>query len=196
MDTLQSQTPITAITDTTVDYLKVLYGRKLYPPGHYRFVDREVDNGFDYIYVVTTVSERSIKVSPQLTLTQRFESPIVSSLDSLVTPHDTARAKAGLVTVVPNPYRGGVVWDRPPVAGDTFGRHVDFIGLPRTRATIRIYTLAGDLVQSLDHDGAQGDGEARWNLISRNGQDVVSGVYLFTVDSSMGHQVGRFVVIR
>ena len=40
------------------------------------------------------------------------------------------------------------------------------------------------------------DGQARWNLISRNGQDVVSGIYLFTVDSPLGRSTGRFVVIR
>jgi len=40
------------------------------------------------------------------------------------------------------------------------------------------------------------DGQARWNLISRNGQDIVSGIYLFTVDSDEGSQRGRFVVIR
>ena len=40
------------------------------------------------------------------------------------------------------------------------------------------------------------DGQARWNLITRSGQDVVSGIYLFTVDSSQGTQRGRFVVIR
>ena len=40
------------------------------------------------------------------------------------------------------------------------------------------------------------DGQARWNLISRNGQDIVSGIYLFTVDSKKGTQRGKFVVIR
>jgi len=40
------------------------------------------------------------------------------------------------------------------------------------------------------------DGQARWNLISRNGQDVVSGIYMFTVDSDHGTQRGRFVIIR
>jgi hypothetical protein len=40
------------------------------------------------------------------------------------------------------------------------------------------------------------DGQARWNLISRNGQDVVSGIYIFTVDSSEGTQRGKFVIIR
>jgi len=40
------------------------------------------------------------------------------------------------------------------------------------------------------------DGQARWNLISRNGQDVVSGVYLFVVESDLGTQRGKFVIIR
>jgi hypothetical protein len=41
-----------------------------------------------------------------------------------------------------------------------------------------------------------GDGQARWNLISRNGQDVVSGIYLFTVASKRGAERGKFVLIR
>jgi len=40
------------------------------------------------------------------------------------------------------------------------------------------------------------DGQARWNLISRNGQDVVSGVYVFVVQSDLGTQRGKFVIIR
>jgi hypothetical protein len=100
------------------------------------------------------------------------------------------------VWVVPNPYRAHADWERQPVPGDVFTRHIDFMGMPRARATVRIYTLAGDLVAVVDHDGSGGNGEASWNLISRNGQDVESGVYLFTVTSPLGHQVGRFVLIR
>jgi hypothetical protein len=73
---------------------------------------------------------------------------------------------------------------------------VDFMGLPRDHCTIKIWTIAGDLVAQLDHDGSSGDGQVSWDLISRNGQDVESGIYLFTVDSRAGHQVGRFVIIR
>jgi len=40
------------------------------------------------------------------------------------------------------------------------------------------------------------DGQARWNLITRNGQDVVSGVYVFVVESDAGAQRGKFVIIR
>src|SRR5207253_4274951 len=89
-------------------------------------------------------------------------------------------------------------WDLTPNASDPTGTHVDFMGLPSGGWTIRIYTVSGDLVQELHSDDpvndsirsaqtdANGkvvpgynrqqdtpnDGQARWNLISRNGQDI------------------------
>jgi hypothetical protein len=112
-------------------------------------------------------------------------------------------------------------WDLTPNATDPTGTHIDFMGLPPGPWTIKIFTVSGDLVQELRSSDpvneslrgpvTQGnatypgynrqqdttnDGQASWNLISRNGQDIVSGVYLFTVDSDQGIQRGRFVVIR
>ena len=57
----------------------------------------------------------------------------------------------------------------------------------------------GDLVEEIDHDGRNGQGEASWNLVSRNGQEVVSGIYLFVVqteDQRFEDFIGKFVVIR
>jgi hypothetical protein len=195
-DSLNGQRPLALATDSTVGYDLIRYGQKHYPVGRYRYVDDQVLNGFDYVYLVTTVAARDIPGTGGVMLTERIESPLVTVLDSVVVPHAAARARGDGAWVVPNPYRGSSPWDRPAVPGDVFGRHVDFMGLPRARCTIRIYTLAGDRVAELEHDGRGGDGQAPWNLISRNGQDVESGIYLFTVDSSLGHQVGRFVIIR
>jgi hypothetical protein len=64
---------------------------------------------------------------------------------------------------------------------------------------VRIFTVAGDLVQTLRHNGGGGDGTLAWNLVSRNGQTVTSGVYLFGVEPDEGRFpkfVGKFVVIR
>jgi hypothetical protein len=97
-----------------------------------------------------------------------------------------------------------------PNADDPTGVRVMFANLPRARNTIKIYTLAGDLVQTIEHDGtAFGEvgsegfsntgGSAFWNLVSRNGQEIVSGVYLYSVESSdpdFERVVGRFVVVR
>jgi len=181
------------VTDSSVDYERILFEQRLYPVGRYRLTDSLVQNGFDYVYAVSSVSDIR---SPSGALVGRLESPLPVHFFDRTTPQAAARDRAGGVWVVPNPFRANASWDRPPVLGDPLTRHIDFMGLPRARCTIKIWTVAGDLVAVLDHDGSRGDGEAEWNLVSRNGQDVESGLYLFTVDSPVGHQVGRFVVIR
>jgi hypothetical protein len=188
--------PISTVTDSTVDYERILYEQKLYPVGRYRYVDREVLNGFDYVYVVTTMHTTGIPEDNGVVQKVLVETPLIASFADRVTPHAAAASSAGKVTVVPNPFRASAEWDRRPVFGDPLPRHIDFMHLPRDHSTIRIYTLAGDLVRTLEHDGSSGDGQASWDLISRNGQDVESGIYLFTVESAMGHQVGKFVVVR
>jgi len=98
--------------------------------------------------------------------------------------------------VVPNPWRGGAAWDLTPSSSDPTGTHIDFAGLPNKPCDVRIYTLAGDLVQTLRHAGGLGTGTVRWNMISRNGQDIASGVYLYAVSCDGESKVGRFTVIR
>ena len=74
-----------------------------------------------------------------------------------------------------------------------------FANLPAARSVIRIYSLNGDLVAEVDHDGRDGRGEASWNLVSRNGQQVASGVYLYCVraeDAGFDDVIGKFVVVR
>ena len=79
------------------------------------------------------------------------------------------------------------------------GIKVEFRNLPACNSTVRIFTLAGDIVEVLYHDGTDGRGTLRWDLVSRNGQDVTSGVYLFAVEpdsDSFNRTIGKFVVIR
>ena len=54
----------------------------------------------------------------------------------------------------------------------------------------------GDLVETAEHDGRDGNGTYFWNLITRNGQNAVSGIYLFSVEHPEGVCRGRFVIIR
>ncbi|MCE9626892.1 MAG: hypothetical protein K8R56_03120, partial [Candidatus Eisenbacteria bacterium] len=197
-DTTLGAQSLAGITNTAGDFDSIAFERRHYPVGRYRFVDTRVQDGFDYHYVVTAVAQRIITVSgtPRVDL---LESPFRTLFAGVVRPRTEAGAayRDGKVWVVPNPFRAHAPWEREPVPGDAFTRHIDFLGLPRDVATIRIYTLAGDLVKTLEHDGRSGNGQAAWDLISRNGQDIESGVYLFTVSSpSIGSQTGRFVVIR
>jgi hypothetical protein len=106
------------------------------------------------------------------------------------------------VVVYPNPYRadGNYVQDGYESGTSVWDKRLNFINLP-PRCTIRIYTLDGDLVRTLEHDTQEGDLDATyayWNLVSRNTQAVVSGIYLFSVeDKETGEtQVGKFVIIK
>jgi hypothetical protein len=111
------------------------------------------------------------------------------------------------VYVVPNPATRASLepWALNPNNDDPTGLKVEFRHLPAALCTIRIYTLAGDLVETIIHDASavpsSGDyaatGTATWDLVSRNGQDVASGVYVYSVEAdNFESVVGKFVVIR
>jgi hypothetical protein len=92
------------------------------------------------------------------------------------------------VSVVPNPYRGNEAWDQ------TGAHEIHFINLP-VHSTIKIYTVAGDLVVKLEHDDPVRDFE-RWDLKNQNGRDVASGIYMYRVESGSFSFQNRFVVVR
>jgi hypothetical protein len=106
------------------------------------------------------------------------------------------------IYVVPNPAtrESMAAWALTPNNDDPTGIKVEFRNLPADRGVIRVFTLAGDLVTELRFDGRTGRGIAKWDLVSRNGQDVTSGVYLFSVETdynaAFGRKIGKFVVIR
>ena len=102
-----------------------------------------------------------------------------------------------VVKVVPNPYLVRAGWDL-----DNDYQRVQFINLP-TECTIKIYTIAGDLVKTILHLGpyqsgfdSHTRGTAFWNLQTENNQKVATGVYVFRVTSPYGETTGRFAVIR
>ena len=39
-------------------------------------------------------------------------------------------------------------------------------------------------------------GELSWDILSESNRALASGVYVFTVESDLGTQVGKFVLIR
>jgi len=59
---------------------------------------------------------------------------------------------------------------------------------------------AGDLVKEIDHDVPVSDPTYThdyWDMITRNRQTVVSGLYYWTVEApSSETQIGKLVVIR
>jgi len=193
-----------AFTATGRDTVIEDYAVTRYPIGRYTYVDRSVLNGFLYFYSVTAFDStgRGAQVAKQEGRQAAVESQGVVPQGSTV-----VAASGGKPYVVPNPYRGRSDWDLHPTASDPTGTHIDFFNLPDDWSQIRIYTVSGDLVQVIRPTDLQpnghaqhelaGDGQASWSLVSRNGQDVVSGIYLFSVISgARGTTQGRFTVIR
>lgn len=124
-------------------------------------------------------------------------------------------AEEGLdVIVYPNPYRIDGKYKENGYEGrdyiDNDGKLVNQNGLPddRTRSihfinlpprcTIRIFSLDGDLIREIEHDVPADfpqSSHERWDLITRNTQMIVSGIYYFSVESEWGNQTGKLVII-
>jgi hypothetical protein len=168
-----------------------------YPPGAptvscdscWVFADQANLAGFTSLYAVTSID------TLHMTGNDFTESPIDSSEIVTVQPSGPPAPNLERVAVVPNPFRGSAEWD--PVPGAS---RIHFINLPAS-STVRIYTSNGELVRVLVQNpnanpgGVTGDLE--WDLKNADGRNVVSGIYIYQVESPAGHNVkGHFVVIR
>jgi len=143
--------------------------------------------------------------SRRMELSALESSPNLNAVEAYPLPSSDAVEEDGLsVIVYPNPYRidGGYARagyeNRDRTKSAERSRSIHFANLPKI-CTIRIYTLAGDLVRQIEHYRPEGGPESqheRWNLISRNTQAVVTGIYIWHVSSDMGEQLGKIVVIK
>jgi len=98
--------------------------------------------------------------------------------------------------VVPNPYVGSASFEPERFAISGRGeRRIEFRGLPRA-STVRIYTVLGELVQTLRHDGSD-DGYVAWDLRTKDNLDVAPGLYVYHVDAGrLGTKIGKFAIIK
>jgi hypothetical protein len=99
------------------------------------------------------------------------------------------------IAVVPNPYVVAASWEGVNPFNDGRGpRELHFVNLPE-RCTIRIYTVAGNLVDTVEHDSLTGT--AVWDMLTKDELDIAYGVYIFHVDApGIGEKIGKFAVIK
>lgn len=211
--------------DTTVggvDLFRKPVGKNLGVYGHQNMVFDSTNGNYYYIisdahpmipmyYSVTAYDYGDYKTG-----TQPLESAKIANA-VYVAPSGSDKKP---VMVVPNPYRanadyrtkhGGISWENRDDGTSEFFPQIDrrlyFYNLPK-QCLIRIYTVAGDVVDMIPHN-IEGDLNQDWNadyaeswdLNSRNQQQIVSGMYLFTVEDMTPEnegdiEVGKFVVIR
>ncbi len=109
---------------------------------------------------------------------------------------DVTQENGGSPYVVPNPYVGAASFE--PANFGVVGRgerRLEFRNLPKV-CTIRIFTVRGDLVQTLTHDGST-DGFVAWNLRTKDNLDAAPGLYIYHVDEgTAGSYIGKFAIIK
>jgi len=167
---------------------------------HYEYRDTGLLNNVEYYYTLTAYS----KPDPVANFPSQ-ETSMTANAQTVV-PGTAPPETVGEVAVVPNPYRGDIAynsynppWEKPQGSRTHWmeqDRHVQFINLPYD-CEIKIYTLAGDLVNIIYHTDAD-RGYEDWNLTSAIGQAIASGIYLFTAEDTRSGkvQVGKFVIIK
>jgi len=85
------------------------------------------------------------------------------------------------IKVVPNPYLSSSILESQPVLSGRGERFIRFTHLP-AECTVHIFTVNGDLVQTLNHDNING-GDLRWNLRSKENLEVSFVIYVFVVEA-------------
>ena len=123
-------------------------------------------------------------------------------IHSLPAYFDSVTRQTLNVKVVPNPYVFYNEWEQK-----RFPRKLKFINLPH-RCTIRIFNLNGELVKTLLHthtyEPEQGQGQILndaggdewWDMLNEERQFIASGIYIYHVQSTIGEQISKLVVIR
>jgi hypothetical protein len=108
-----------------------------------------------------------------------------------------ARENLDQIAVVPDPYIAVASWEKPLYFTSGRGeRRVDFIHLPPV-CTIKIFSLEGKLICTLEHDSIIEDGHHSWDLTSKDGLEVAAGIYLYHVSApGVGEKMGRFALIK
>jgi hypothetical protein len=181
-----------------------------YPIGRYEWEDTNgVTNGKIHFYGITAFGIDTLENADtgEIEIVELGGSPAAVQRELVMTSWAFG-GSCDDVKVVPNPYRGGADWDVDPSGCDPTGTKVAFRNLPEGWNKLSIFTLTGDLVLAAGpgdsrivggcevSEGNRGGGTFYWDLVSRSGQDIVAGVYLWVVEAGGNMCRGRFVIIR
>jgi hypothetical protein len=153
-------------------------------------------NGFGYLYAVTTFN--AVIDATVFPFRLRFfenEDPEDVARPEAVFPGREARVTVpllGEVKVVPNPFNPSAAYDKQAFPGPA---RVQFVNLPAS-ATIEIYTVAGDLVTTLEKEEDTNVDSVDWDLTNHDGDDVSPGIYMYRVVYREESKMGHFVIAR
>lgn len=165
----------------------------------YWYDDTSVLRGWTYYYIVRAFDQGVEGAGVLIT-------PVGRSYAEATAGYTLATSTIGDevedVFVVPNPYKGGHAKEADGAINEDgnkiYPRKMWFMNLPATGAKIDIYTLSGDHIVTLNHPA--GTDLLRWNMRNKYSQEVVSGVYLYTVEHGVDGggpiKVDKFAILK
>jgi len=177
---------------------------------YYKYTFDNIANGWQHVVALTAFDE-----GDEINNLESLESSQLANMQRVFAgkPANT-NMKDNEPFVYPNPYYAHAAWEGASSFEED--RKIIFANLPK-RCNVRIYTLAGDLVDVFEHDEAYdgsdirwydtysdsdratfSGGEHAWDLLSKDSQIISRGLYLFVVvdlDSNEKFR-GKFVVIK
>ena len=165
----------------------------------YSLEDTDLIPGHTYYYVVRAFDKGEVGAGILYSgRTGNVQTALVARNATTGAPTDLSH-----VYVFPNPYKGSHAGEEGGQVNPSKGlleypRKLYFMGLPPTtrsnECVIRIFSLGGDYLASLQHtNGTEYD---QWDMITQNGQEVVSGIYYYTVEYGSQQFIDKFVVIK
>jgi hypothetical protein len=110
---------------------------------------------------------------------------------------DSALYDMDKIKVVPNPYFAASAFETQNTFNTGRGpREIQFRYLPN-ECTIRIYTISGELVRTIDHSSPIGSGTGRWDLLTKDNLAASYGVYVYHVEAKdIGEKIGKVAIVK
>ncbi len=202
---------------TTSSWIVTTTDTAFVDPGHFSYLDRVIvtENLADSTIVTWSFSvtghdssmaihKPTVGDTLNIQLTKPFTSEDVFEFVSDPPYVNQERLKTDLrrVKVVPNPYIAGASWEgQNPYATGRGPRALHFNHLP-PQCEIKIFNLAGELVDIIKHESIIDDGTAEWDMLTKDNLDIAYGVYLYHIaplpDSPYDFKpiLGKFAVIK
>lgn len=180
---------------------------------HYKYTINNVQNGWQVAAAVTAFDEGD----PESSLESLESSTNANDYRIFGGKRANKDPEANEPYVYPNPYYAGAAWEGRSNFQEE-SRKIMFSNLPEN-CVIRIYTVAGDLIDEINHDANYNGsdirwfktfadenpennkfsgGEHAWDLLSSDNQIIGRGLYMFTVEDKATNKLykGKFLIIK
>jgi hypothetical protein len=176
----------------------------------YKYTFTNIQSGWQHAIALTAFDQ-----GDEVNNLESLESSTLASVKRVFTGTPANDGfKNGEPFVYPNPYYASAAWEG--ISTSPEDKKIVFANLP-ARCTLKIYSLAGDLVDEFDHNESYNGsdikwtstysepsqarfsgGEHAWDLLSKDNQIIARGIYLFAVkDNSTGEIFkGKFAIIK